>query len=180
MNRRTFLEMTGLGAIGSALVAACTSGCAETTTIDPSDASAPSDAHPMGDALVQLDAPNATPDATNAAFVVSSTINVLLNDSSCSGHDHGFTTGPMAYTDDSPISFLGGSHLVQFRPSELMRLEAGEMLAFATNGPGPGHGHCGLAFRVEIAQPSRTRMDGCHILPPDSGPLAICELHPTT
>jgi hypothetical protein len=174
MRRRTFLETAGLGVMGSMVGGALASGCAESSTIETADA-----ASAMGDTLVQLDAANAI-DAPGAAYVVQSAFSVMLNDSSCSGHDHGCDVVPMAYADDSPVSFLGGSHLVQFRPSELVRLERGEMLAFATNGPGPGHGHCGMAFRVEIAQPSRTRMDGCHILPPESGPMAICELHPST
>ena len=72
----------------------------------------------------------------------------------------------------------GGSHLVQFRPSELVRLERGEQLPFATSGAGPGHGHCGLAWRDGLFSPSRDRVDACEILPPGSGPMAICEARP--
>ena len=168
MDRRTFLQLTGLGALGAI------AGCAESTT-------RASDAGPTtGDALVQVpDTGNAAPDAGSAMLVLSS-FRVVLNDPSCSGHDHGLVVEAGAYVDDTPVAFLGGSHLVRFRPSELAQLERGEQIPFATSGPGPGHGHCGLAWRDDAPyEPSRTRVDACEILPsPDGGPLAACEARP--
>lgn len=182
MRRRTFMEMAGLGALGSIAGGALVSGCAESLTHEsPVDAAAlPLDAHAMGDALVQQDSANVTSDASTASYVITMPFSVVLNDSSCSGHDHDCFVVPAAYTDDSPVSYLGGSHLVQFRPSELVRLAAGEPVPFATNGAGPGHGHCGIAFRTEYAQVSRTRMDGCRVRPPAMGQPAICTMHPST
>ena len=176
------MEIAGLGALGSSLGGALASGCAESVTrASPVDAAAtPVAARVIGDALVQQDAANMTSDASAASYVIAMPFSVMLNDSSCSGHDHDCYVVPAAYTDDSPVSYLGGSHLVQFRPSELVRLAAGEPVPFATNGAGPGHGHCGIAFRAEVAQASRTRMDGCRIRPPATGANAICELHPST
>ena len=172
MNRRTFLEISCLGALGAL------ARCASSTT-RASDAGATSgDAAPMGDALMQRpDTGNLATDAESAAFVVGA-FAIFLNDPSCSGHDHGCGVEASAYADDSPVSFLGGSHLVQFRPSELVRLERGEQLPCATSGAGPGHGHCGLAWRDGLFSPSRDRVDACEILPPGSGPMAICEARP--
>lgn len=75
---------------------------------------------------------------------------VLLEDRACAGHAHGLRVLAGSYDRDTPVEYLGGSHLVRLRPSELVRLEAGEVLPFATVGPGPGHGHCGRAVRAEM------------------------------
>ena len=185
MRRRTFMEMAGLGALGSIAGGALASGCAESVTAEATtDAgSAPAiDARPMGDTLVQVpDAANLTTDAGAGLYVVTNEFEVLLSDVSCSGHDHGCVVEPALYTDDTPVPFLGGSHLVLFRPSELVRLQNGEQIPFATSGPGPDHGHCGIAIRADLPPPTRDRMDSCHILPPTpaTDPMAICLLRPS-
>lgn len=87
---------------------------------------------------------------------------VILNDPSCSRHTHVLLVDPASYEDDTPISYLGGSHEVLMRPSELVDLAAGAKLPFATVGDGPGHGHCGTAWRESIhggANPNLT--DAC-------------------
>lgn len=176
MDRRTFLHLSGLGALGAL------AGCAESTTRASDSGLAEADARiddaHVADALAQVpDGGHVALDAGSAVFVLSS-FSVMLNDSSCSGHDHGLTVSAGTYLDDSPIDFLGGSHLVRLRPSELVRLERGEQVPFATSGPGPGHGHCGLAWREGLFEPSRDRIDACEILPPESGPLATCVERP--
>lgn len=186
MRRRTFIEITGLGCLGSAIA-----GCAGVTTRpvpEPdagaveSDAAAspPSDAAMAHDAMVLTADPDSgmpTGDA-GTALVMLTAFTVILNDTSCSGHDHECWVAAGMYADDTPLVFNGpGSHQVAFRPSELWRLQNGEQVPFATNGTGPGHGHCGLAFREGLGVPSRDRVDTCDVLPPESGPPGVCILH---
>jgi hypothetical protein len=174
MRRRFFMQTMAVGALGAA------SGCATAVTRIDDGGPGPSDAAPPGHdaALVAVDAAPAI-DASRATFVVRTAFSVLLSDTSCSGHDHECDVAPASYADDTPISFNGpGSHQVDFRPSELMMLEAGAMLPFATVGPGPGHGHCGMAWRTEIAPPTRMRVDACTTATPDGMTRAVCSLHP--
>lgn len=156
MRRRRFLETMAVGTLGAI------SGCASAVTRTDDTGPAPHDAAPPGhDAALLADAAP-TIDAGAAAFVITQAFVVMLNDTSCSGHDHECGVEPAVYADDTPVSFNGpGSHQVDFRPSELVMLAAGAMLPFATVGPGPGHGHCGMAWRTEIAPPSHTRVDAC-------------------
>lgn len=173
MRRRTFLHLSGIGALGAL------AGCAEARTL-VTDAGPTSEA----DATPTPDAPPRSPDAASAPdagagpFVITTVISVFLNDPSCSGHDHGFSVSPGTFDDDTPLSFLGGSHLVAFRPSELLRIAAGEQLPFATIGPGPGHGHCGLAWLAGLYTPSRDRIDACTPMSPAEAPPALCEIRP--
>lgn len=167
MRRRTFLELTGLGTLGAI------AGCAEARTLPVDGGAVPeSDAAAASDAAV---APDTT--ARRTAFVVAA-FEVLLNDPSCSGHDHGFSVDAATYMDDTPVEFLGGSHLVAFRPSELLRMAGGEQLPFSTIGPGPGHGHCGIAFKLGAFLPSRDRVDACTTMSPPDGAQAVCEIRP--
>lgn len=186
MRRRTFLEISGLAWIGGTLA-----GCAESTTrlsvsddaaTGATDAAMPApDVGPAHDAAVLVAEPDAgspTDDASTALYVLT-TFTVVLNDTSCSGHDHECIVSAGMYADDTPLAFNGaGSHRVVFRPSELLRIQNGEQIPFATSGPGPNHGHCGLAFREGLYVASRDRVDTCQVLAPPSGPRAVCGLHP--
>ena len=75
------------------------------------------------------------------ALAIAAPFRVLLNDPSCSHNGHDCYVEAGTWNEDVEISFLGGSHEVRFWVSELVRLERGERIPFATVGPGPGHGH---------------------------------------
>lgn len=161
MDRRRFLELTGLAAAGLFHAA-----CASSVTPEPllEDDASPTPPDAARDAMrvdARVDAPIAR-DVIPAAFVIREAFTVLLNDTSCSGHDHIIAVSPAEYVDDTPVHFLGGSHLLAFRPSELQQFERGERLPFATIGPGPGHGHCGVAWRTSVGPSEPTRVDVCH------------------
>lgn len=164
MKRRKFLELGGVG--GLALFGG---GCAMSRLADP-DAGA-GDANGDGEdpthdgAMLVADGGVTGVDASAAgAFVIHESFSVLLNDSSCSHHSHGVSVAATAYADDTPVHFSGGSHELAFLPSELVRLERGERIPFATIGAGPGHGHCGTAWRTEVGPEERDRVDVCQPL----------------
>lgn len=171
MRRRFFMQTMAVGALGAA------SGCATVTTRSDDAAPAPGDAGPSGhDATLVADA--SVTDAGATRFVVRTAFALLLSDTSCSGHDHECWVEAASHADDTAISFNGaGSHQVDFRPSELMMLEAGAMLPFATVGPGPGHGHCGMAWRMDLAPPTRTRVDACDTATPVGMTPGVCLMH---
>ncbi len=171
MRRRQFMAVTGLGTLGTL------AGCARSFTYETTE-----DAGTASDAALVSDAGLGSPDAASAAFVIATGFSVRLNDTSCSGHDHGCTVQAGAYDDDTPIEFNSpGSHTVAFRPSELVLLASGAQLPFATIGPGPGHGHCGMAWRGDLVPaPSLDRVDTCSVATPADQTPAICTMHPRT
>lgn len=150
MNRRTFLLGSG-GTAGALLV-----GCSAAHDL-PGDAG--SSAHDGGP--LRPDAPPLRDATLGGALVVTSAFLVYLNDPSCSHNGHTVHVEPGAWDDDVEVSFLGGSHEVRFRVSELVALEGGARLPFATVGPGPGHGHCGTAWRSEVGPFDDTLVDRC-------------------
>jgi hypothetical protein len=146
MNRRRFLEITGLAAAAAAVQACAASvyGIADGPADGATDGATDGDSRPPSDA--QRDG---AADAT-AAFVVATAFAVILEDTSCSGHNHSIRVEARAYGADEIVSYSGGSHLLQFSTRELSQLAAGERIPFSTIGPGPGHGHCGSAWRREL------------------------------
>jgi hypothetical protein len=164
MQRRRFLALSGLGTLG-----AMVGGCAEARTL-PIDAGAIDDAAPP-----ERDAGPTTSDAVT----IAAGFTVMLNDPSCSGHDHECEVAAGTYTSAMLPMFLGGSHLVVFSVDDLARLDRGEQIPFATSGPGPGHGHCGLAWKDGLYEPSRTRVDACTTHAPAGTPMAVCEARHT-
>ena len=155
MNRRTFLLGTS-AATGALLV-----GCSEAHDLHD-DAGPPAHdggAHDGG--ALFPDAPPQRDAALGGALVIASAFVVYLNDPSCSHNGHTVYVEPGAWDEDVEISFLGGSHEVRFWVSELTLLEAGERLPFATMGNGPGHGHCGTAWRREVGPFDDTLVDHC-------------------
>jgi hypothetical protein len=171
MRRRRFIALTGLGTAG--VLAGCSRSFTIASIVD--DGGVPTDAPLSSDA-------SRTADTGTAAFVIAAAFTVRLNDVSCSGHDHECRVDAGAYDDDTPIEFNApGSHTVAFRPSELARLAAGAQLPFATVGPGPGHGHCGMAWRADLLpEPSTDRVDSCTTATPAGAPPAVCTQHPAT
>ena len=170
MRRRQFIALTGAG------TALALTGCARSFV-----AEAPPEDGGSADAALTSDAAVAT-DAGMGAFVIAAGFSVLLDDVSCSGHDHECNVSAGTYATDEPILFNSpGSHSVAFRPSELMQLASGAQLAFATVGPGPGHGHCGMAWRSDLRPaPSVDRVDACAPITPVGMPQGVCILHPAT
>lgn len=159
MNRRRFLEaLAALGA-GAALArcGAMVSPARDDDGGTPRDATSPDaslrDATPS-DARVERDASlaDAAPDRPPPAVVTGDMVeilvamSVLLEDVSCSGHNHGFSVSPRRVRRDEILAFLDGSHRVEFSGDELARIARGERVPFATTGNSAGHGHCGLAF----------------------------------
>jgi hypothetical protein len=152
MNRRRFLEITGLAAAAAAVQACAASvygiadGPPDGATDGATDGAPRSDARPPSpDARTD----GAAVDAT-AAFVVATAFTVILEDTSCSGHNHSIRVEPRGYGADEIVEYLSGSHLLQFSTRELAQLAAGQRIPFSTIGPGPGHGHCGSAWRREL------------------------------
>jgi hypothetical protein len=101
----------------------------------------------------------------DAGFVltVRESFGVVLNDTSCSGHSHWLLVEAGDYSGGSPVSYLGGSHEVVFTPSELAMLERGERIPFATIGDGPGHGHCGTAWRESVGDADPNLPNACQV-----------------
>jgi hypothetical protein len=187
MQRRTFLSFLGLTTLGATL-----SACA--ATIDGSEApdggpddDAP-DAHATTDAAVAVDViprvdviplvdaeadARVAVDSTSGAVVISETFEVVLNDSTCSGHSHSLTVIARTYPEGVPVRYLGGSHLVTLMPSELVLLARGARLPYATVGQGPGHGHCGTAWRSSVGPAEPHRPDACEL----HNTTATCDLH---
>jgi hypothetical protein len=155
MNRRRFLETSGVGSL--ALFA---NACAMSRVADRDGGDAGEPAHD-GAILVSDGAPFLIDANDPSAIVVAAGFSVLLNDSSCSHHSHGVDVAAGAYAPDVAVHFLGGSHELVFLGSELALLERGERIPFATIGPGPGHGHCGTAWRTEVGPEERDRIDVC-------------------
>jgi hypothetical protein len=173
MRRRRFVETMMVGGLGLA------AGCAESRTAELDAGAPPTDARPPGHDATLVAIDGSVTDAASAMFAVAAGFTIMLNDTSCSGHDHDCWVEPTAWADDTPVTFNGpGSHMVAFRPSELVRLAAGEVLPFATSGPGPGHGHCGLAWRTELMPASRTRVDQCTTATPAGMTPGVCTMHP--
>lgn len=172
MRRRTFL-------IHTAATAALFGGCSSAHSFPSNDdAGGRASDDAAGDAASDGGLPDAAPSvhdggplfadassfrdaALGGALVVSAPFRVLLNDTTCSHNGHTCFVEPGSWDDDVEISFLGGSHELRFRVSELMQLEAGERIPFATTGAGPGHGHCGMAWREEVGPFDDTRADVC-------------------
>ncbi len=151
MNRRTFLLTT------SATAAALVTGCS--ATHDPlADAGTPPQ-HDGG--MLVPDASMLRDSAVVGALTIATAFVVNLNDPSCTHNGHTAYVQPGAWDHDVEISFLGGSHEVRFWVSELMQLQAGERIPFATMGAGPGHGHCGTAWRAEVGPFDDTLVDEC-------------------
>lgn len=148
MRRRTFLE---LGAVGG--VAVLVPACARSTVVQR-DAGADDGAVLTADAAPPVD-------GAVALYVIHEAFDVLLNDSTCSHHSHGCRVEPAAYEEDVPVRFLGGSHEVVFLASELVELERGARIPFATIGDGPGHGHCGTAWRTSVGPEEPMRPGAC-------------------
>lgn len=164
MKRRDFLQATSVTA------AAWMVGCSSAHTnaepdadAGPSDAPSHPDAHDGG-LLEQVDAPHFDPDARDG-LVIHEAFEVLLNDSSCSGHPHSVRVVPGAYAEDIEVHYMGGSHALNFWVSELVRLQNGERIPFATHGSG-GHGHCGTAWRTEVGPAEPDRVDACDLRAP--------------
>lgn len=158
MDRRSFLDILRLAAL-----AAFAPGCALTVAPaqapdDAGDDAAPADAPPLVDAAADARLP---PDAGGAGVVIAERFQVLLNDTSCSGHDHWLTVAAGTYPAGVPVHYLGGSHDVALDPAELKALERGERIPFATGGDERGHGHCGLAWRGTATAADRARVDAC-------------------
>lgn len=164
MNRRSFLEL--LGFCG---VAALTPGCPVTVGQSPDDdGGAPDDALPDAPPDAPTDGARLAdaglrppPDAGGDGVVIAQDFDVLLNDTSCSGHDHVLTVRAGTYPPGVAVHYLGGSHDVALDPSELKLLERGARLPFATGGDERGHGHCGLAWRRSVGPAERGRVDAC-------------------
>ena len=167
MQRRKFMALAGGAAVG------VLSGCTRSFMLE-----APDDGGTADDGALRQDAAPLA-DAGAAPFVIGAAFTIRLNDVSCSGHDHACIAEAGAFADDAPILFNApGSHTVAFRPSELMLLAAGAQLPFATVGPGPGHGHCGLAWRMDLVpMPSVERVDDCTVATPPGMPAASCSMH---
>lgn len=144
MNRRDFLELTTGAALGWMFTAACE---AETG--------------PLGQVPDEGDGGLVEDAGEPEEFVIREPFAVILNDPSCSGHVHGISVEAATFTEDTPIHYLGDSHELVFYASELMQLERGEKIPFATIGDGPGHGHCGHAWRVEVGPPDMSLIDMC-------------------
>ncbi len=165
MHRRTFLFHGTLGS--AALLAGCSSVHVPGDPIP--DAGATHDGSPLlADAASFRDA------ALGGALVITAPFEVLLNDTTCSHNGHTCFVEQGSWDDDVEISFLGGSHEVRFFVSELVLLQAGERIPFATVGPGPGHAHCGTAWRREVGPFDDTLVDAC-----EPRGTARCELHRT-
>lgn len=148
MRRRTFLIHTGAAA------ALFSTGCSVAHLPD-------GDASTHDGGTLRPDAPAPSDAGVPGALVIASAFRVLLNDPSCSHNGHDCRVEPGRWESDVEVRFLGGSHEVRFRVSELVRLEAGERIPFATVGPGPGHGHCGTAWREEVGPFDDTLEDVC-------------------
>lgn len=155
MDRRSFLDILRLAAL-----AAFAPGCALTVAPAqaPDDAAPPEDAPPLVDAAADARLP---PDASGPGVVIAESFRVVLNDNSCSGHDHTLTVEAGTYPAGVPVHYLGGSHDVALDPAELKALERGERIPFATGGDEQGHGHCGLAWRGTATAADRARVDAC-------------------
>ena len=165
MHRRTFLFH------GTAAAAALLAGCSRAHSPEPDgarpDAGATHDGGPLfADATSFRDA------ALGGALVITAPFRVLLNDTRCSHNGHTCFVEPGSWDEDEEISFLGGSPEVRFWVSELVLLQAGERIPFATMGAGPGHGHCGTAWREEVGPFDDTRIERC-----ETRGTAACELH---
>jgi hypothetical protein len=159
MRRRTFLKLS----LALPLLEACEAGTERLGRApDPDSGSAAS--NDAGGPLFQDGGP---PDAgvvdsgAPPIFEISQPFDVLLNDSTCSKHSHWVSVEAAVYTEDTPVHFLGGSHELIFLASELVLLEQGNRIPFATIGPGPGHGHCGTAWRMEVGPEEPNRPDQC-------------------
>lgn len=177
MNRRYFLKLS-VASSSFALLGACeagTEGLAE-----PASGDAGVSAH--DGAVLYQDAGTAALDASPATeadaglldageadaglgppFIIREPFTVILNDSTCSKHTHTAFVEAGTYAEDQALHFLGGSHALVFLVSELLRLERGERIPFATVGPGPNHGHCGTAWRTEVGPPEPDRPDQCTV-----------------
>lgn len=154
MRRRTFLHgtlATTTWLAGGSAVTACSSV----------HAPAPDDVGPHDGGPLFTDASSFRDASVGGALVVTAPFRVLLNDTRCSHNGHTCYVEPGSWDEDVEISFLGGSHEVRFRVSELILLEAGERIPFATMGAGPGHGHCGTAWREEVGGFDDTRVEVC-------------------
>jgi hypothetical protein len=151
MNRRRFLEITGLAAAAAAVQACAASvyGIADGPPDGAIDGA--TDDAPRGDSgPPSADARTDTAADATAALVVATAFTVILEDTSCSGHNHSIRVEARAYGADELVPYLSGSHLLKFSSRELAQLAAGERIPFSTVGPGPGHGHCGSAWRREL------------------------------
>lgn len=189
MQRRSFLSLLGLTTLGATLSAcAATIDGSEAPDGGPDDAPPAPDAHATPDAVAAVDViplvdvtPRADVDAgarvdvdsPSGAVVISETFDVVLNDSTCSGHAHALTVIARTYPEGVPVRYLGGSHLVELLPSELVLLERGARLPYATVGQGPGHGHCGTAWRSSVGPAEPHRPDACEL----RNTTATCVLH---
>jgi hypothetical protein len=154
MNRRTFL-LRSSAATGALLV-----GCSAAHDL-PGDAGPTHDSSAPDGGPLFPDAPPLRDAAIGGALVIETAFVVFLNDPSCSHHGHTVHVEAGAWDDDAEVSFLGGSHEVRFWVHELLALQAGERLPFATMGNGPGHGHCGTAWRREVGPFDGTLVDHC-------------------
>lgn len=159
MERRSFFKLLGLAGL-----AALHPGCALTVE-SPADEADGGDADvPPADVTRLVDAGADTrPPPGDAAegIVIRERFQVLLNDTSCSGHDHGLTVEAGTYPPGVAVHYLGGSHDVALDPTELKLLEGGARLPFATGGTEEGHGHCGMAWRTSVGPAERGRVDAC-------------------
>lgn len=161
MNRRRFLALVGLGLGAAACGSVTTPGSRPEPDAEPGPDGGYTDAASSSDVLRSE---GAVFEAGPGMVVVRESFMVLLNDTSCSGHDHSLNVTAGAYPAGVPVRYLGGSHTVQFTPEELLELQAGGRLPFATI-LGGGHGHCGLAWRsVSYQATDRSRVDHCTAL----------------
>lgn len=181
MNRRYFLKLS-VASSSWALLGACEAGTKG--LVEPASGDTGVSAH--DGAVLYQDAGTAAQDAGTAAldagtaaldaglldageadaglgppFSIRESFTVILNDSTCSKHTHTAFVEAGTYAEDREVHFLGGSHALVFRVSELLRLERGERIPFSTVGPGPNHGHCGTAWRSEVGPPEPDRPDQC-------------------
>ena len=92
---------------------------------------------------------------------------VHLNDANCSAHHHGAAVAAGTYGLEEIVQYLGGSHAVSFTGAQLGLLARGARIPYSTgNAIDGGHGHCGLAWRSDVARPdSELRVD-CSAIEP--------------
>jgi len=168
LTRRTLLTY------GAAIAAGIeTLGC-ETATRPL--VAAPSDMIPLveGDAGQALDAgvgdvgrfgDAGQVDAGGSLVRILEDFTVHLNDTTCSTHHHQLTVRAGAYDPETLVRFLGGSHEVAMLPAVLVALEGGARVPYATGTEeSGGHGHCGLAWRIDLYAPDPESAVQCESL----------------
>lgn len=155
MNRRSFLKLTG----ASVLFYGCEGGTEPLASIPIEDGGTlVQDAGAIDSGVLDAGAIDA-----GVAIVVAEGFDVVLNDTLCSRHSHAAHVDAGEYPPNQEVRYLGGSHELIFTGLEIAQLQNGERIPFATVGGGPGHGHCGMAWRREVGREDPTRRDMCTV-----------------